>query len=174
MIKILKIERKNFALEYVKTVDLEKYRGIVSVSGDGLIFEIINGLMSREDWQKAIKTPIGQLPAGSANGFACSIAYLTNEEYKNISLEEFASTMTFYMTRSMSAPLDLINIQLSNGKLYHGFLNVEWAIVSDVDFESEKFRFLGSLRFLVGGLKRIISKRISSLISFNKIFYTGY
>ena len=133
------------------------------MSGDGLVFEIINGLMSRSDWQEAIKTPLGQLPAGSANGLACSVAYLSGEEYRNISLEEFASSMAFYISRAQASPLDLINIQLSNGKLYQAFLNVEWAIVSDVDLESENFRFLGSLRFLVGGLKRILSKKKNEL-----------
>ena len=29
------------------------------VSGDGLVHEIINGLMQRSDWSTAIHTPIG-------------------------------------------------------------------------------------------------------------------
>ncbi|CAE1304522.1 SPHK [Acanthosepion pharaonis] len=32
------------------------------MSGDGLVFEVINGLMSRPDWRKALKIPIGCIP----------------------------------------------------------------------------------------------------------------
>jgi hypothetical protein len=42
-----------------------------------LIFflQVINGLMNRDDWQDAIKTPIGCIPGGSGNALACSINY---------------------------------------------------------------------------------------------------
>ncbi len=50
---------------------LNKYRGIVVVSGDGLVYEIINGIMARsDDGTKIISSmPIGQLPAGSGWAF---------------------------------------------------------------------------------------------------------
>lgn len=37
---------------------------LVTVSGDGLLNEFINGLMDRDDWQRACKLPIGIIPAG--------------------------------------------------------------------------------------------------------------
>lgn len=65
------------AREYVvKTSDLTRhFDGIVIVSGDGLIFEVFNGLMSRDDWDQAIKIPIGVVPGGSGNGLSFSINY---------------------------------------------------------------------------------------------------
>ena len=139
-------------------MNLAEYRGIIVVSGDGLVHEVINGLMARDDWQTAIKTPLGHIPAGSANGLASTIAYLNNEIFQNISLEYFASTMAFNLNKYTAKPLDLVAIQLENGTLLHSFLNVEWAIIADVDLESEKYRYLGALRFLVGALSRILSK----------------
>jgi hypothetical protein len=43
-----------------------------SVGGDGLINEVVNGLMNREDKEHAIKIPIGIIPAGSQNALAVS------------------------------------------------------------------------------------------------------
>ena len=142
------------------SLKLDEYRGIIVVSGDGLVYEVINGLMNRPDWREAIKTPVGQIPGGSANALACCTAHLTNEAFKNMSLGRFAASMAFYYSKSKPAPLDLVTIQLSNKRLIHSFLNVEWAIVADVDLESEKYRFLGNSRFLVGALKRILSLRV--------------
>ncbi len=64
--------------------------------------------------------------------------------------------MSFLMLKAEPEPFDLIKIQQSNGRVIHSFLNVEWAIIADVDLESEKYRYLGSMRFLLGLIKRII------------------
>ena len=150
-------ENPNFAKEYVKTNDLSEYKGIIVVSGDGLVFEVINGLLERPDWNKAIKIPIGQIPGGSANGLACSIAYLANEDYKD-SIKQFSNSLAFHYSKSESKPIDLIRIQLQNGRILHSFLNIEFGMPADIDLESERFRIMGSQRFLVGLLNRLISK----------------
>ena len=137
---------------------LEDYRGLIVISGDGLVYEVINGLMDRPDWEKAIKTPIAQIPGGSANALACNAAYLVKECYLNISLENFATQTAFHLTKSIPYPLDLAVFQLENNTFVNSFLNYEWAIIADVDLESEKYRFLGGLRFTIGAIKRILSK----------------
>lgn len=64
------------ATEYIRTADIMRhFDGIAIISGDGLIFEVVNGLMSREDWSEAIKIPLGIIPGGSGNGLAFSINY---------------------------------------------------------------------------------------------------
>lgn len=59
-------------LEYVKEMDLSECDGIVCISGDGLLHEVFNALMAREDAQTAINIPIGVIPGGSGNGLANS------------------------------------------------------------------------------------------------------
>uniref|UniRef100_A0A672F2H2 sphingosine kinase n=1 Tax=Salarias fasciatus TaxID=181472 RepID=A0A672F2H2_SALFA len=66
-------EHQNHAREVVRKADLSKWDALVIMSGDGLLFEVINGLMEREDWQEAIQTPLGILPGGSGNALAASI-----------------------------------------------------------------------------------------------------
>ena len=54
-------------------LDLGMYDAIVTVSGDGLLHEVVNGLMKHADWQRAIKHPIGVIPGGTGNGLVVSM-----------------------------------------------------------------------------------------------------
>ena len=110
----------------MQNIVIDDFRGVIVISGDGLVYEVINGLMNRPDWFQAIKLPICQIPGGSANSLACSVAYLTNECYLNISIEKFASQMAFSMVKSIPCPLDLVTFQLENKKIVHSFLEFEW------------------------------------------------
>ena len=54
----------------------------VSAISEGLLLvvlsahtQVINGIMEREDWKEAIKTPIGMLPTGSGNALCASALY---------------------------------------------------------------------------------------------------
>jgi sphingosine kinase len=141
----------------VQTIDLDAYRGILVISGDGLVYEVLNGLMDRPDWQEAIKIPFAQIPGGSANAFACSAAYLCNETYMGLSLEQFASYTAFSMSKSIAAPVDIVTFQLCNSKIVHSFLSFEWAFIADLDLETEKYRFMGNFRFIFGAIKNAMS-----------------
>jgi sphingosine kinase len=67
------LEYAGYARDYVQRLELSEWSGIVVASGDGLVYEVINGLLSRNDWQEALKLPIGHLPCGSGNAFITSI-----------------------------------------------------------------------------------------------------
>lgn len=56
-------ERPNHAKEIANKLDLKTYDAIVSASGDGIIHEIVNGLLTRPD-ALDIDIPIGAIPAG--------------------------------------------------------------------------------------------------------------
>ena len=164
--KLVKTKFPKHAFEHVKEINLAEIRGIFVVSGDGLVYEILNGLMDREDWREAIKTPIGQLPGGSANALSVIICYLAKEAYLSLSAESYAMHMGFVSSKYKVLPMDLVAIDTSpekekrdlivNNRVY-SFLSVEWAILADIDFESEKYRFLGGFRFLFVALNRIVN-----------------
>lgn len=66
----------NYAREFVRSKDIYAYKYIVVVGGDGLYFEVINGMFERVDWERAIgEICIGIIPCGSGNGLARSIAH---------------------------------------------------------------------------------------------------
>lgn len=50
------------------------FDGIISVSGDGLLHEIVNGLMRRDDWLEiSAKLTLGGIPGGTGNGLIKSL-----------------------------------------------------------------------------------------------------
>ena len=57
-------------------------------------------------------------------------------------------------------PMDLVAVDTINERIY-SFLSVTWAIIADVDIESERYRGLGGARFTVGALARILSKNFT-------------
>ncbi len=56
-------------------MDLNNYDCLVIVSGDGLNFEVLNGIMQRDDRERALKLPMAVVPGGSANALAAAILY---------------------------------------------------------------------------------------------------
>lgn len=56
---------------------MELHAYTVLIDGHMILFycQVINGLMEREDWETAIKTPIGMLPTGSGNALCASVLY---------------------------------------------------------------------------------------------------
>ncbi|GFO32054.1 sphingosine kinase [Plakobranchus ocellatus] len=142
------------ASELVKTIDLSEWYGVVIVSGDGLIFETINGIMQRDDWASSLKTPIGCLPGGSGNALCCSINYAAGEPVDS----SMVLHSTFVLVKHRVVPMDLVAVHLPDQTLF-SFLSITWGIMADIDYESEKYRNLGETRFTVGAVNRILGLR---------------
>ena len=65
----------------------------MTISGDGLIHEVVNGLMGRSDWDRRVDIEgkgrqrfkdiltLGAIPGGTGNGFIKSLMWRGNEEY---------------------------------------------------------------------------------------------
>lgn len=55
-------------------MDINAYDAIVAVSGDGVIHEVINGLLRRPDAREAMKSvSIGIIPGGTGNSMLISL-----------------------------------------------------------------------------------------------------
>ncbi|XP_056142818.1 sphingosine kinase 2 [Lampris incognitus] len=164
---LIQTERQNHARELIREISLPEWDGIVIVSGDGLLHEVVNGLMERPDWEQAIKTPVGILPCGSGNALAGSINH--HAGYDMCLREPLLLNCCFLLCRGGVRPMDLVSVTTSSAPSHNGrtsgprrlfsFLSVAWGFVSDVDIESERYRGLGSARFTLGTLVRIASLR---------------
>ncbi|XP_066530214.1 sphingosine kinase 1 [Hoplias malabaricus] len=154
---LITTDYQNHARELVRNADLSQWSAIVILSGDGLVFEVINGLMEREDWEEAICTPLGILPGGSGNAVAASVHHYTQEA--PVFGEDLLLSCGFVLCKGLVCPLDLISVRLSSGLRLFSFLSLAWGFVADVDIESEKYRPVGAIRFMVGTLVRLASLR---------------
>ena len=61
------------AWEVAKAVALDKYDAIVTVSGDGLVYEVLNGFAEHAEPMRAFRIPVVPVPAGSANALALNL-----------------------------------------------------------------------------------------------------
>ncbi|XP_070245216.1 sphingosine kinase 1 isoform X3 [Bos mutus] len=150
-------ERRNHARELVRAEDLRRWDALVVMSGDGLIHEVVNGLMERPDWETAIQKPLCSLPAGSGNAVAASLNYYAG--YEQVTKEDLLTNCTQLLCRRLLAPMDLLSLQTACGQRLFSVLSLAWGFIADVDLESEKFRRLGEMRFTLGACLRLVALR---------------
>uniref|UniRef100_A0A7I4Y519 DAGKc domain-containing protein n=1 Tax=Haemonchus contortus TaxID=6289 RepID=A0A7I4Y519_HAECO len=139
--------------------DLGEYNGIIILSGDGLVFEVLNGFIERHDATSIIPSlPIGIVPSGSGNGLLSSLFYSRGEPLKNPKFTERAIDVSC-SPEAHAQPVNLIHVQTDREDIA-SFLSVGWGLMADIDIESERWRKLfGSNRFALGGLVRILNLR---------------
>ncbi|KAG7154183.1 sphingosine kinase 1-like isoform X2 [Homarus americanus] len=163
--EVIITERANHAREIVQSLNLAKYSGIVILSGDGLLFEVYNGLFERPDWEQAIQYPIGMIPGGSGNGLARSLGQWLNEPY----LANPVLVSTLNVVYGHLSPLDLAIVQTAEGKRLLSFLSIGFGLISDIDIESERLRSIGEARFVAWSFIRVANlRKYPAKISFKR------
>ena len=138
-VSVLETRYPGHAAELTRELELKDLRQILLVGGDGLVHEVLNGLMQRKDAAAAIRTPIEILPAGTGNGLHASLQHRC-------------------AARGSIEPLDLFRIE-QEGRAYYGFLSVTWAAISDIDIGSEGLRIINPLRYPLATLLAILRRR---------------
>ncbi|XP_066056527.1 sphingosine kinase 1 isoform X1 [Chamaea fasciata] len=151
-------ERAHHAHEKVRDEDLSQWDTLVVMSGDGLLFEVVNGLMERPDWKEAMKKPLCILPGGSGNALAASINYYAG--YDHVAKKKLLTNCTFILCKGLHTQMDLVSLSTASGKRFFSFLGFGWGFISDVDIDSEKYRWLGSARFTLGTLQCLAKLRV--------------
>lgn len=150
------------ATEIMKELNLDDWYGVVIVSGDGLTYEVYQGLMARPDWETAVRFPVGILPGGSGNALSCAVNSAAGEPIlESRGLGRRGPAMlhaTHVLLKHNIVPMDLVAVDTLDGRVY-SFLSVTWGIIADVDIESESYRSLGNMRFTIGAIARILRLR---------------
>jgi sphingosine kinase len=119
---------------------LLEYEAILAVGGDGLIFEVINGIAERSDGRHILESvAIAPIPGGTGNGLVKSLLFESGEEYS-------VANAVFLALKGNSTPIDLSVVQTTRGAVYHSFLLLGWGLISDIDLQSEGLRWMGEAR----------------------------
>ncbi|CAJ1936342.1 unnamed protein product [Sphenostylis stenocarpa] len=139
------------AKQVVQSLDLSKYHGIICVSGDGILVEVVNGLLQRQDWDTAIKIPLGVVPAGTGNGMAKSLLDSVGDPCS-------ITNAVLAIIRGHKRSLDVATITQGETRFF-SVLMLAWGLVADIDIESEKYRWMGSARIDFYALTRIFHLR---------------
>nr|CAB3485281.1 unnamed protein product [Digitaria exilis] len=72
--EVVKTTHAGHAKSLVSTFDFSTCpNGIVCVGGDGIVNEVLNGLLIRDDRTEAVSIPVGIIPAGSDNSLVWTV-----------------------------------------------------------------------------------------------------
>ena len=151
---VTETQRAMHAHEIAQGLGVKEFDGIVTVSGDGLFHEVVNGIMSRDDHEQFFEsTTLGIIPGGTANGLAKSILAESDELY---AIKEAA----FLVAKGQRLSMDLTEYdgEYESSKIY-SFLSLTWSIIADCDINSEAIRCCGPPRFTIWGVWRCLFRR---------------
>ncbi|RKP13977.1 ATP-NAD kinase-like domain-containing protein [Piptocephalis cylindrospora] len=146
---LTKTERSGHARELTRDMDVDAYDAVVTISGDGLIHEVMNGLCSRPDWESAVKKlTVGAIAGGTVNALPM-----------NLDLPS-PILCALSIIRGRKHPMDMhLVTHYPSGSRYVSHLMFSWGLVADVDIESEIYRWAGPARLNVGLAARLLNIR---------------
>lgn len=147
---VLYTEISGHAREIASEIPLDEYDAIVSVSGDGTLHELVNGLAQHKEPMRAFRIPISPIPAGSGNGTCLNLLGIEGGQ------DVAYATLNAIKGRPM--PLDLLSI-LQSGKRSLSFMSQCVGLMADLDLGTEHLRWMGSNRFIYGFLRGVVTRK---------------
>ncbi|KAI1115276.1 sphingoid long chain base kinase-like protein [Nemania sp. NC0429] len=136
-------------IEICEGLDVDAYDVVVVCSGDGLVFEVFNGLGRRPDARAALqKVAVAHIPCGSGNAMSCNL----NGSY-------FRGPSALAVVKGVRTSVDLMSFTQGSRRSL-SFLSQSVGIIAECDLGTENMRWLGAKRFEVGIAQRIFSKKV--------------
>ncbi|XVE66424.1 hypothetical protein DITRI_Ditri08aG0079300 [Diplodiscus trichospermus] len=147
-LEVVKTTSAGHAKKLASTVDISTCPdGIICVGGDGIINEVLNGLLNRDNQKEGISIPIGIIPAGSDNSLVWTVLGVRDPVSAAISIVKGGLTAT-----------DVFAVEwIQTGVIHFGMTVSYYGFVSDVLELSEKYqKRFGPLRYFVAGLLKFL------------------
>ncbi|KAL6903783.1 hypothetical protein ACP4OV_004596 [Aristida adscensionis] len=146
--EVVKTTHAGHAKSLVSTFDFSACPdGIVCVGGDGIVNEVLNGLLSRSDRAEAVSIPVGIIPAGSDNSLVWTV----------LGVRDPVSASLLIVKGGFTA-LDVLAVEwIQSGEIHFGSTVSYYGFVSDVLELSEKYqKKFGPLRYFVAGVLKFL------------------
>lgn len=131
--------------DIAEKLDINAYDVIAACSGDGIPYEVFNGLAKRPDATEALQTiPVVNIPCGSGNAMSC-----------NLNGTHSPSMGALCVVKGIRTPLDLVSITQGETRTL-SFLSQSFGIIAESDLGTENVRWMGPMRFQYGFVMRLI------------------
>ncbi|KAL8712343.1 MAG: hypothetical protein Q9220_003494 [cf. Caloplaca sp. 1 TL-2023] len=148
-VDVEKTQYRGHAVEIAENLDVDAYDVVAACSGDGLPYEVFNGLGKKQDARRALrKIAVVQLPCGTGNAMSW-----------NLSGTDSPSIAALSIVKGIRTPLDLASITQGDRRTL-SFLSQSVGLVAESDLATEHLRWLGSARFTYGILVRLLGKTV--------------
>ncbi|XVE49662.1 hypothetical protein DITRI_Ditri01bG0099600 [Diplodiscus trichospermus] len=147
-LEVVKTTSAGHAKKLASTVDISTCPdGIICIGGDGIINEVLNGLLIRDNQKEGISIPIGIIPAGSDNSLVWTVLGVRDPASAAISIVKGGLTAT-----------DVFAVEwVHTGLIHFGMTVSYYGFVSDVLELSEKYqKKFGPLRYFVAGFLKFL------------------
>ena len=148
-LNILETQYAGHAGEYANTINFDGYDGLCAIGGDGTMFELLNGMLSRVDKSRI---PIGLITGGTGNAFMHDLDCLDPiQAVKRI-------------LKGNLRPIDIAEV-ITKEKKYYSFNIIAWGVANDAATMAEKLRMLGNARYDIASIIEVLRgrKRIAKL-----------
>lgn len=139
--QVIRSEYPDNIPEKIKNLDLSGWDGIVSIGGDGTLYETINGLLAVHD---NIPLPIGVIPVGTGNSFSRELAVRT------------ISDAVALILKNQPTAVD-VGYFTAQGRTYYFVNMLGIGFVSDVCEWAENHKKFGHFSYIIGVLVKAIS-----------------
>ncbi|XP_022139015.1 sphingoid long-chain bases kinase 1 [Momordica charantia] len=147
-LEVVKTTSAGHARKLASSVDISSCPdGIICVGGDGIINEVLNGLLSRDNQKEGISIPIGIIPAGSDNSLIWTVLGVRDPISAAMAIVKGGLTAT-----------DVFAVEwIKSGVIHFGLTVSYYGFVSDVLELSEKYqKRFGPLRYFVAGFLKFL------------------
>ncbi|KAK6912416.1 Diacylglycerol kinase, catalytic domain [Dillenia turbinata] len=147
-IEVVKTQSAGHAKNLVMNIDFSTCPdGIICVGGDGIVNEVLNGLLNRDNQKEAISVPIGIIPAGSDNSLVWTVLGVRDPISAAMAIVKGGLTAT-----------DVFAVEwIQTGVIHFGMTVSYFGFVSDVLELSEKYqKRFGPLRYFVAGVLKFL------------------
>lgn len=142
-------EYQGHAVEIAENIDIDAYDVIAPCSGDGLPYEVFNGLAKKSNAGEALsKVAVAHIPCGSGNAMSWNL-YGTGS----------VSLAAISIVKGLRTPLDLVSVTQGDRRTL-SFLSQSFGIVAESDLGTDNIRWMGSARFTYGFLVRLLGKTV--------------
>ena len=133
---------KGHFIDFLQKEELSQYEKIIIFGGDGTMHEITNGIA-----EKGAIPPLLLFPCGGGKAL--------NHDINNLDWK--SSLLKFQQNNTKQ--IDIFKVQFpdapANERMLYGFNIIGWGLVSDINITSEKFRWLGGLRYSIAAIIHI-------------------
>ena len=145
-----KTEYAGHAVDLVKKTDLNQYDSVCAMGGDGTLFEVLNGMLTRSENERI---PISIIPSGTGNSFM-----------KTVGIENVVDAVG-KISKNEPKKLDMMRA-VCGENIYYSLNLIGWGMATDISVLAEKLRFFGGQRYNIASVFEIIKnkRRDSKLI----------
>ncbi|GAB2255601.1 hypothetical protein Droror1_Dr00009379 [Drosera rotundifolia] len=147
-LEIVKTKSAGHARKLASSVDFSTCPdGVICVGGDGIVNEVLNGLLSRENQKEGISVPIGIIPAGSDNSLVWTVLGVRDPVSAALAIVKGGLTT-----------IDVFALEwIQTGAIHFGTTASYFGFASDVLELSEKYqKRFGPLRYFVAGFLKYL------------------